>query len=136
MSEALSLSSSSSLLSLSSRGADLTPEARQGYEAYKSRRFSDSFHAFSSTLCLNSDPHKRYVRHPLPLSASFTSLSLPFRPTARQLLLHPFVRQIKATREQRLLSHLRVTEALVSREESRLPETEDVPPTSDVEWLF
>lgn len=40
---------------------DMSPEYRHKIHVYENRRFTDSFHVFTTRLCLAEDPHKRFV---------------------------------------------------------------------------
>ncbi|XP_054162719.1 STE20-related kinase adapter protein alpha-like [Oppia nitens] len=65
---------------------EMSEEIRHKYEIYKNRTFSPSFHKFTIDCCLNFDPS--------------------LRPTASQLLDHSFVKQIKKSSHNNLLSLL------------------------------
>lgn len=65
---------------------EMNPEDRDKYFVFRGRQFSNSFHTFTSSLCLNFDPQKR--------------------PEASKLLHHNFIKQLKRSPATSLLDFL------------------------------
>lgn len=57
------------------RPNEMSPEDRDKFFVFRARQFSNSFHTFTSGLCLNFDPQKR--------------------PEAKKLLSHNFIKQVR-----------------------------------------
>lgn len=68
------------------RPNEMSPEDRDKYFVFRGRQFSNSFHTFTSGLCLNFDPQKR--------------------PDASKLLSHHFIKQLRKSPASSLLDFL------------------------------
>lgn len=65
---------------------EMSPEDRDKFFVFRGRQFSNSFHTFTSGLCLNFDPQKR--------------------PEAKKLLSHNFIKQLRKSPASSLLDFL------------------------------
>ena len=68
------------------RPSEMSPDDRDKFFVFRSRQFSNSFHTFTSGLCLNFDPQKR--------------------PEAKKLLGHSFIKQLRKSPAASLLDFL------------------------------
>lgn len=68
------------------RPNEMSPDDRDKFFVFRSRQFSNSFHTFTSGLCLNFDPQKR--------------------PEAKKLLSHSFIKQLRKSPAASLLDFL------------------------------